>query len=116
MIPPPEGVDVSKAESIAENINRFSVRHYITPFLAHAVGTFAGALAAHYISSTTKNISSHIVGGLFLTVGIYACTQIPAPAWFMALDVLVAYIPMGFAAAVVGTALAKRASTHVKVH
>ncbi len=35
-----------------------------------------------------------IVGIIFLMGGISACFMIPAPAWFIAADLLLAYIPM----------------------
>jgi ABC-type transport system involved in cytochrome bd biosynthesis fused ATPase/permease subunit len=35
-----------------------------------------------------------IIGIIFLIGGIAACFMIPAPGWFMAADLLLAYIPM----------------------
>jgi hypothetical protein len=35
-----------------------------------------------------------IVGGLFLLGGVMAAFQIPAPAWFVTTDLLIAYVPM----------------------
>lgn len=47
LIPPPAGVDVNSAESLGKAMHLFEPRHFIMPFLAHAVGTLAGALAAY---------------------------------------------------------------------
>lgn len=98
IIPPPAGVDVTDAASIADSISQFEPRHFITPFLAHAVGTFAGALVALKIAASEKPTVGWIIGGLFLAGGIYASTVIPAPTWFMALDIVGAYIPMAWLA------------------
>lgn len=98
LIPPPEGVDVNDVESIGKSMHLFEPRHFIMPFLAHALGTFVGALAAYRIAATYKSTFAYAIGFLFLSGGIAACFMIPAPAWFIALDLLVAYIPMaGFA-------------------
>ena len=37
-----------------------------------------------------------VIGVFFLLGGIYASYLIPAPTWFMALDIIVAYIPMAY--------------------
>ncbi|MDH3439441.1 MAG: hypothetical protein OEM63_01720 [Gammaproteobacteria bacterium] len=98
IIPPPAGVDVTDAASIADSMHLFEPKHFITPFLAHAVGTFAGAVVALRISASEKPTAAWIIGGLFLAGGIYASTVIPAPTWFMALDIVGAYIPMAWLA------------------
>ncbi len=38
LIPPPAGVDVNSAESLSKAMHLFEPRHFIMPFLAHAVG------------------------------------------------------------------------------
>ena len=98
IIPPPAGVNVTDAASIADSMHLFEPKHFITPFLAHAVGTFAGAIVALKVSASDKPTAGWIIGGLFLAGGIYASTIIPAPTWFMALDIVGAYIPMAWLA------------------
>lgn len=110
LVPAPEGVDVWDPESIAKNIHLFSGKHYAAPFLAHAFGTFAGAVVAYLIASTHKRIASHVVGGLFLLGGIHACMAIPSPAWFVVLDLAGAYVPMAAAATFAGASLLARAA------
>lgn len=96
LIPPPAGVDVSNAESLAKAMPLFEPRHFIMPFLAHALGTLAGALVAYLIAASHKARFAYAIGVAFLSGGIAACFMIPAPAWFMALDLLVAYLPMAW--------------------
>ena len=107
LIPPPEGVDVSSAESLSGSIHLFEPRHFIMPFLAHALGTLAGALAAYLIAATHKVKLAYVIGIFFLCGGVAASFLIPAPAWFIALDLLAAYLPMAWLATRIGAAVAR---------
>jgi hypothetical protein len=72
------------------------------PFRAHAVGTLAGALAAYLIAATYNAPIAYVIGAVFLCGGVAASFMIPAPAWFIALDLLVAYLPMAWLAIQIG--------------
>jgi len=98
LIPPPAGVDMNDAESIARSIHLFEPKHFALPFLAHAIGTLIGALTSYIIAAKNKAKFAYIVGVVFLCGGIAACFLIPAPTWFIALDLLVAYLPMAWLA------------------
>ena len=110
IIPPPAGVDVSKAESIAASIHLFEPKHFVFPFLAHALGAFSGALVAYLIAASYRAIFAWVIGVLFLAGGIAASLMIPAPKWFIALDLLVAYLPMAWLAISLGRRLSGNAS------
>ena len=103
LIPPPAGVDVSNAESLAGAMHLFQPRHFIMPFLAHALGTLAGAFAAYLIAASYKARIAYVIGIVFLCGGIAASFMIPAPAWFIALDLLLAYLPMAWLGIQIGT-------------
>lgn len=96
LIPAPEGVDVSDAQSIADSIHLFEPRHFVFPFLAHALGTLAGATVASLIAAAARHWYAYGIGVLYLIGGIAAACMIPAPIWFVALDLIVAYLPMGW--------------------
>jgi hypothetical protein len=98
VIPPPGGVDVTNSESLAANIHLFEFKHFIFPFLAHALGTLAGAFVAFKLAHNRPGLLALIIGVFFLMGGIASATMIPAPTWFIALDILVAYIPMSWLA------------------
>jgi hypothetical protein len=102
LVPPPAGVNVNDAESIRAAAHLFEAKHYIFPFLAHAAGTLAGALAAHLIAGSHRRVFAFAVGVLFLAGGIAASFMIPAPVWFILLDLVAAYIPMAWVAALLG--------------
>lgn len=94
----PEGVDPMDGESIAANIHRFGPANFIMPFLAHALGTLIGAFIAVKLAATHKVAFAYSIGGLFLVGGILNTFMIPAPVWFIAVDLVFAYIPMAWLA------------------
>jgi len=96
LIPPPPGVDLNNAESLSNAMHLFEPHHFVMPFLAHAVGTLAGALAAYLIAATYRTRIAYVIGAVFLCGGVAASFMIPAPAWFIALDLLAAYLPMAW--------------------
>ncbi|AKF86296.1 hypothetical protein MFUL124B02_24550 [Myxococcus fulvus 124B02] len=98
VIPSPAGVDASKAESLAAAIHLFEPKHFVFPFLAHALGTFAGALVAFRVAGSHRTVFAFVIGTLFLAGGIAASFMIPAPTWFIVLDIVVAYLPMAWLA------------------
>lgn len=96
VIPPPAGVDVNDANSIAAHIGEFQPRHFIFPFLAHALGTLVAAFVAAKLAASNKMALAMVIGVLFLLGGIMAARMIPAPTWFIVLDLVVAYMPMAW--------------------
>jgi hypothetical protein len=96
LIPPPEGVDPSKIETIIANIDKYQPIHFLMPFLAHAMGTLVGAAIAYYLAVENKMRGAIVIGVFFLVGGIMAVRMIPAPLWFDVLDLVGAYIPMAW--------------------
>jgi hypothetical protein len=96
LIPAPAGVDVTNVESIRASIHLFEAKHFVFPFLAHAIGTLIGALVASLIGGSNRMLLAMIVGVFGVLGGIAAAFMVPAPVWFMALDLVVAYIPMAW--------------------
>jgi hypothetical protein len=102
VIPPPAGVDVNDAKSIGASIHLFEPKHFLFPFLAHALGTLCGAVVGFLVAARFQSTIAYLIGALFLAGGIAAASMIPAPTWFIALDLLVAYLPMAWLGAVIG--------------
>lgn len=97
IISPPEGVDVNDIESIKANIHLYSPAQFMIPFLAHALGTLVGAFVAAKIAKSHKLSFALVISTLFLVGGIMMVVMLPkTPIWFILLDLLVAYIPMGY--------------------
>ena len=96
VIPPPDGVDVTNMESLKSSMHLFEPKHFIFPFLAHALGTLAGAFTAARIAAGHKMKFALGIGAFFLIGGIANVFMLPSPAWFTVLDLVGAYIPMGW--------------------
>ena len=98
IIPPPNGADVTTMEGLKLSLPLFEPKHFILPFLAHALGTFSGALIAAIIAATHKIKFAMAIGIFFLIGGIVNIYLLPSPIWFSILDLAGAYIPMAFIA------------------
>lgn len=96
IIEPPSGADVTTMEGLKESIHLFEPKHFLFPFLAHALGTFAGAFLATLISPSHKMKMALLIGIFFLIGGITNVIMLPSPAWFTILDLVAAYIPMAW--------------------
>jgi hypothetical protein len=96
VIPPPEGADVTTIDGLKASMHLFEPKHFIFPFLAHALGTLAGAFLAATIAADNKMRFAWVVGIFFLLGGIANVVMLPSPAWFSIVDLVGAYIPMAF--------------------
>jgi hypothetical protein len=96
LIAPPPSVDVTNADSIKASMHLFEPKHFVVPFVAHAAGALVGGLVASLAGGSRRFLLSMIVGGFFVLGGISAAFMIPAPSWFIAVDLLFAYIPMAW--------------------
>ena len=92
----PEGVDVTNTESLQSSMHLFGPKHFIFPFLAHAIGTLVGAHLSARIAASHKMYFALGIGVFFLIGGISMVFMIPAPVWFIVADLSLAYIPMGW--------------------
>lgn len=91
LVPFPLPLD-SPQEELEKIIPTLGFEYFVFPFLAHALGTFSGALFSGRIGQ--KRISSLIIGVFFLIGGITNIFMIPAPVAFVVVDIALAYIPM----------------------
>lgn len=98
IIPAPDGVDVMDAASIKAHLHLFEPKHFIMPFLAHALGTLVGAVVVMMLAVSNHKKLAFYVGLFFLAGGVAASAMIPAPWWFIAVDLLMAYLPMAWLA------------------
>ena len=104
VIPLPEGVDTSTTEGFKAALPLLSAKHFIMPFLAHALGSFVGALVAALLAVSHKMKFALGLGALTMVGGIVAAFILPAPAWFIALDLIAAYIPTAYIAGIIAGA------------
>ena len=93
---PIEGIDPNDMNALAEVMPTLDAKHFIFPFLAHALGAFVGAIVAGLIAFNHKIKFALAIGVLFLLGGIAVNYMLPGPTWFAAVDIILAYIPMAW--------------------
>jgi hypothetical protein len=98
VIPPPDGVDNTTMEGLKAAMHLFEPKHFLMPFLAHALGTLAGAFLAALIAANHNMKFALGIGAFFMLGGIANVLMLPSPLWFTVLDLGAAYIPMGYVA------------------
>ena len=96
IVPLPEGADITTPEGLKESMKLFTPMNFLFPFLGHALGTLLGAYCAAKLAVSHKLGMSLGVGLMFLLGGLAMVMMIGGPEWFIALDLLVAYLPMGY--------------------
>jgi hypothetical protein len=104
MVPAPPGMDTTTTEGLTAAMPLLGPVHFVFPFLAHGLGTLAGAFVATWVVGRKGWIPAAVIGLLFLAGGVASCFMLPAPRWFEVLDVLVAYLPFAW----LGYMLARR--------
>lgn len=98
IIPPPEGTDNVTMEGLIASMHLYEPKHFVFPFLAHALGTFAGAFLTAWIAANHQLNLALVIGIVFLAGGAYMVWSLPSPLWFSVLDLVVAYVPMAYLA------------------
>ncbi len=98
VIPPPEGADLKTMEGLKAAMPLMEPKHFLMPFLAHALGTLLGAMVTAGLAATQKMRLAMIVSAWFLLGGIINIIMLPSPIWFTLVDLIFAYLPMGYLA------------------
>ena len=96
IIPLPEGASIWDPESLKAVVQTAGPTFFIPALLAHAIGTLVGAAVAAYFATTRKMAFAIGIGCWFLIGGIAAIAMNGGPLWFKIVDLVGAYIPMGF--------------------
>lgn len=97
IIPPPTGVNVTSMDSINANLHLYQPKHFLLPFLAHAIGTLVGAMITAKMAASKNLFLAILIGIFYLVGGIENFRELPnSPTWYIAVDLILAYIPMGY--------------------
>jgi hypothetical protein len=96
VIPPPEGADVTTMEGLTASMHLFEPRHFLMPFLAHALGTLVGAYITALLAITNHIRLALVIGVFFIIGGTMNVFMLPSPMWFNVTDIALAYIPMAW--------------------
>ncbi len=98
-LPIPEGVDPNDIESIKANIHLYSTKHFIAPFLAHAIGTLVGAFVACKIAVSSHKMLALVVAGFHFLGGLGMSFLLGfEPLSLTLIDLIFAYFPMAILA------------------
>ena len=95
VFPFPNGVNFSTPEGM-KAFSTLPLHYYIFPFLAHALGSLTGCLAALLVFKENAKKFVYLIGFLFFIGGVMAVNIINAPVWFDVLDLSLAYLPMAW--------------------
>ena len=104
VVPLPEGADVTSMDALRESMKLFTPANFLFPFLGHALGALVGAFIAARLAASHPMKLALGVGGLFFAGGFVMVLTVGGPVWFCVLDLVGAYLPMGY----LGGVLAKR--------
>jgi hypothetical protein len=96
VVSPPAGFDLTKDEGLIAAMSVMEPKHFIMPFLAHAIGTLISAFLVTWLIDGKKMIRALLVGFVFMLGGTIMIFKLPSPLWFDALDLGLAYIPMAW--------------------
>tara|TARA_B100000427_G_C15251921_1_gene482582 strand:- start:275 stop:664 length:390 start_codon:yes stop_codon:yes gene_type:complete len=101
LIPLTDGMDPLNAKN-------WELKYFLFPFFAHAIGTIAGSFITVKMVTSHKMYCGIGIGIWFLLGGVMMVSIMPAPIWFIILDLTVSYIPMGW----LGWFIAKRSQSN----
>lgn len=96
VIPPPEGADVTTMEGLRASLHLFEPKHFLLPFLAHALGTFSGAIIAAMVARNNHRWFALGIGVFFMAGGVANAFMLPSPVWFTVADLMLAYLPVAY--------------------
>ncbi len=96
VIAPPPGANLTTEEGLLAAMPLMEPKHFLMPFLAHALGTLLGAIIVSMYAPNRKRFLAMLQGVLFLVGGIFMALLLPSPMWFNFLDLGLAYLPMAY--------------------
>ncbi len=81
LIPPPEGADLTTSEGLAAAMALMEPKHFLIPFLAHALGTLVGAFVTAKLAASFPKQLALFIGMMFFMGGTFMVMSLPAPLW-----------------------------------
>lgn len=88
----PNGFDLMQPDTYT----LLNTANYLGVWVAHAAGTLAGAYFTARFAASVHLALAMVIGVFFLLGGIAEVVGKPAPLWFEAADLVLAYLPMGW--------------------
>lgn len=78
-------------EAMLKVFEKFTAVDYLVPLAAHVFGILGGLIVARLICKTS-NVPIYIIGGLHMLATVYNIFVIPAPTWFIIVDLVLPII------------------------
>lgn len=78
---------VDQYEAMLEMMKSFTAMDYMIPLAAHVFGILVGLIIARLICKTS-NVPIYIIGGLHMFATVINIFIIPAPSWFIVVDLI----------------------------
>jgi hypothetical protein len=96
LIPPPPGADFTTQAGLIHSMKLMEPKHFIAPFLAHALGTLLTSIILVLFVKNLKQLKIYLITStsLFFLGGAYMVYLLPSPMWFNSIDLIFAYFPM----------------------
>lgn len=82
IFPPPEGLDMTNMEVVAEYLKTAPIGAILWVMLAWIIGSFVGGAVATMIGKEFGRMPAYIVGGVLTLSGILNLVMVPHPSWF----------------------------------
>jgi hypothetical protein len=98
LISNPPGTDFTTAEGLKKSMHLMLPKHFVMPFLAHALGTLVAAIIVVKLMPAQSKYLAYLVGLIFFVGGVMMISMVPSPLWFTIVDLVFAYIPMSLIA------------------
>ena len=98
LIANPPGTDFTTTEGLRKSMHLMQPKHFVMPFLAHALGTLLSAIIVVKLMPPKAKLFSYLVGLMFFVGGVMMIFMVPSPLWFTIVDLVFAYFPMSFIA------------------
>jgi hypothetical protein len=96
VIAPPPGYDFNTEEGLAAGMAFMEPKHFLFPFLAHALGTLLSTSVVTRFAVGGHLRLAMIISAIFFLGGAYMVAILPSPMWFNVVDLSAAYFPMGW--------------------
>ena len=98
LIANPPGTDFTTTEGLKKSMHLMLPKHFVMPFVAHALGTLLSAIIVVKTMPERKQFWAYFVAAMFFVGGVMMVSMVPSPLWFTIVDLVFAYIPMSFIA------------------
>jgi len=93
---PVEGLDVNDPESIKAAMADMPMVNFMMTWLAHGLHALIAGFVITKLAANSHKTWSLVGGAIVFLGGLMMVLEVGGPTWFIAADLLLAYIPMAY--------------------